>query len=159
MKIQPKNYGDEKCKNFASRYITTREMLEFNLSLTKTLIKLASSTISIPLFRVATTIIGIGKPIVICGVGYLSLLRAPLKKTCEFTFDVGAFVGFNFSHTIKHRNNKKENPIDTEITLMCIKGEVTMKKGAKALLLAKFHGKMEMFVPVRQIFANLPNMH
>ena len=34
-----------------------------------------------------------------------------------------------------------------------------MKKGAKTLLLAKFHRKMEIFVPVRQIFANLPNMY
>ena len=108
MKIQPKNRGDEKCKSFTSRYITTREMLEFHLALTKTLIKLASSTISIPLFRVAITIIGIDKRIVMGVTGYLSLCRAPLRKTCEFTFDVGAFVGFNFSHTqINHRNNKK----------------------------------------------------
>ena len=33
-----------------------------------------------------------------------------------------------------------------------------MKKGAKTLLLAKIHGKMEMFVPVRQIFANSPKI-
>ena len=99
MKIQPKNHGDEKCKNFTSRYITTGEMIELRLSLTKTLIKLASSTISIPLFSVATTIIGIDKRIAMGVTGYLSLLRASLRKTCEFTFDVGVFVGFDFSHT------------------------------------------------------------
>ena len=99
MKIQPKNHGDETCKNFTSRYITTREMLELHLCSTKTLIKLASSMISIPLFRVATTIIGIDKRIAMGVIGYISLLRAPLRKTCEFTFDIGAFVGFNFSHT------------------------------------------------------------
>ena len=99
MKMQPKNYGEEKYKNFTSRYLTTGEMLELHLSSTKTLIKLASSTIYIPLFRVATTIVGIDKRIVMGVTGYISLLRAPLRKTCEFTFDVGAFVGFNFSHT------------------------------------------------------------
>ena len=107
MKIQPKNYGDEKCKNFTPTYITTREVLELHLSLTKTLIKLASSTISIPLFRVATTIIGIGKPIVVCGVGYLSFIRAPLRRQCEFTFNLGVF--FNFSHTqLTIETNKKQ---------------------------------------------------
>ena len=99
MKIQPKNHGDEKYKNFVTRYITTREMIGLHLSATKTLIKLASSTISIPLFKVATTIVGVDKRIVIGTTTYISLLRTPLRKTCEYTFDLGAFVGFNFSHT------------------------------------------------------------
>ena len=98
MKSQPKNHSDEKYKNFVTRYITTREMIELHLSATKTLIKLASSTIFIPFFRVATTIIGIDKRIVMGTTAYVSLLRAPLRKTCVFTFDLGAVVGFNFSH-------------------------------------------------------------
>ena len=98
IKIQSKNYHDKQWKEFTVKYITTEESIELVYSLEKIVIKLGSSMISIPHFRSTVTVLGMNKQFVTGGTAYLSLLRAPLRRKIEFTFNFGAFFGSKFCY-------------------------------------------------------------
>ena len=89
--FQPENPHDKRCKEFIEKYLLTGEHLNVSLSLERTVIKLASSAISIPRFKLACTIEGLNKAFIPRSTLYISICRAVVMREIDLTFDFGTF--------------------------------------------------------------------
>lgn len=91
VKFQPENSRDKRCKEFIAKYITTAENLEISFCLERTVVKLASSAISIPRFKLTSTVKGLDQQFLKGATVYISLVRVLLLRKFSFSFDLGAF--------------------------------------------------------------------